>query len=150
MTPAVMDSGIVQPYMHVEEMAPWYPLPTDAELVAAKQTREQAIAEAEAEAARRDATFRRMSSGMYLVVVDGAEHVSFSNQALIAPEMYPNIRMDNARALAITQSYVLAFFDRYLRNAPSTLLDQDPPPYPEVTVEVYRPGTPKRVLRNPR
>ena len=38
LTPAVMEKGIRQPYMHIEEIAPWEALPTIDELAATKQT----------------------------------------------------------------------------------------------------------------
>ncbi|HEX2077671.1 MAG TPA: hypothetical protein VHG08_08175 [Longimicrobium sp.] len=147
LTPAVMDSGIAQPYLHVEELVPWQPAPTDSELVAAGQTREQAIAEAAADSLRREATFRRMGPGAVLVTVRGARHASFSDQPLIAPERYRDIAIDARRALQITRAYLLAFFDLHLRNRPPSLLGPIPPPYPEVTVEFYDPAGPTRVLR---
>lgn len=147
LTPAVMDSGIAQPYLHVEELAPWLPPPSDSALVALRQTREEATAEAAADSARREATFRRMGPGAVLVTVRGGAHASFSDQPLIAPERYRDIAIDARRALQITRAYLLAFFDLHLRNRPPGLLAPAPPPYPEVTVEVYDPAGPTRVLR---
>ena len=140
LTPAVMEKGIRQPYMHIEEIAPWEPSPTDAELAAAKQTRAQARAEAQAAAQEREMTFSKMSSGVYLVVVKGAKHMSFSDAPLIAPERYRDIAIDGARAITITNAYVLAFFDRYLQGRRQPLLKGIAPTFPEVTLEVYRPS----------
>jgi predicted dienelactone hydrolase len=139
LTPAVMENGIRQPYMHIEEIAPWEPPPTDEELAQAKQTREQAIIEARAAEQKRETTFGKMSSGMYLVVVKGAEHGSFSDGPLIAPERH-NTAIAPARALTITNAYVLAFFDRYLQGRQQTLLKGVAPMFPEVTLEIYPPG----------
>jgi predicted dienelactone hydrolase len=140
LTPAVMEKGIRQPYMHIEEIAPWEPAPTDEELAKAKQTREQARAQALAQEQEREATFRRMSSGAYLVVVKGAKHVSFSDIAYIAPERYRDIEIKAERALTITNAYVLAFFDHYLKARRQPLLEGAAPNFPEVTLEVYSPG----------
>jgi predicted dienelactone hydrolase len=139
LTPAVMEKGIRQPYMHIEEIAPWEPPPTDEELAQAKQTREQAIEEAREAEEKRETTFGKMSSGMYLVVVKGAEHGMFSDAHLIAPERY-NTAIAPARALTITNAYVLAFFDRYLQGRQQTLLKGVTPMFPEVTLEIYPPG----------
>lgn len=139
LTPAVMQTGIRQPYMHIEEMAPWEPPPTDEELAKAKQTREEAIKEAQAAKQERETTFRKMSSGVYLVVVKGAKHNSFSDAPLVAPERYRDIAIDAARAITITNAYVLAFFERHLRGRPQPLLKGSSPQFPEVTLEIYRP-----------
>src|SRR4030095_9263234 len=114
LTPDVMEEGIWQPYMHIEELAPWLPPPTDEELARANQTREEANKQAREAEQQREKTFSRMSSGVYLVTVTGAMHNSFSDMPFIAPERYSNIKIDAERALTITNAYLLAFFDRYL------------------------------------
>lgn len=146
LTPQVMDSGIAQPYMHVEEIAPWDPPPSDSELVVAKQTRAQADEEIRNMREAREATFSRMTAGALLVVVAGAKHVSFTDQPLIAPELYRDINIDARRALEITNTYLLAFFTQYLKDVDQPLLRRVPP-YEEVTIERYVPGRPKQVLR---
>jgi predicted dienelactone hydrolase len=144
LTPAVMEKGIRQPYMHIEEIVPWKPPATDQELAASNQTREQATKEAQAMKQQREKTFSKMSSGVYLVTVKGAMHNSFSDMPFIAPERYSNIEINAERALMITNAYILAFFDRYLRGRRQSLLsDPAPVSFPEVTLKVYRPRTPK-------
>jgi dienelactone hydrolase len=139
LTPAVMEKGIRQPYMHIEELAPWLPPPTDEELAAAKQTRDEANKEAQAAEHQREKTFSKMSSGVYLVTVKGAMHNSFSDMPFISPARYSNIEINAARAITITNAYVLAFFDRYLRGRRHALLEGNAPIFPEVTLQVYRP-----------
>ncbi len=138
LTPAVMERGIRQPYMHIEELAPWLPAPTDEQLAASKQTREQAEKDAEAMEQQRDKTFSKMSAGVYLVTVKGAMHNSFSDMPFISPERYSNIQINAARALTITSAYLLAFFDHYLRGRPQRLLKASDRMFPEVTLKVYR------------
>ena len=134
-----MENGIRQPYMHIEELAPWEPPPTDQALTASKQTREQAAKEAQAMEQQRETTFSKMSSDVYLVTVKGAMHNSFSDMPFIAPERYSNIEINAGRALTITNAYLLAFFDRYLRGRKQLLLnDSAPLSFPEVTLKVYR------------
>ena len=138
LTPAVMANGIRQPYMHIEELAPWLPPPTEEELTTANQTREEANKEAREAVQQREKTFSKMSSGMYLVTVKGAMHNSFSDMPFIAPERYGNIELNAERALAITNAYILAFFDRYLRGRRQSLLKASDPMFTEVTLKVYR------------
>lgn len=136
LTNAVMQRGIAQPYMHIQEQYPWQPAPTDAELAAAHQTRAQAdqeIAAAEHEWAE---LFGRMRGGATVVNIAGGVHASFSDGPLVAPDHHPGIRLDAARGLAITNAYILAFFDAYLRGRPSPLLT-GATPYPEVTLRRY-------------
>jgi len=139
LTPAVMERGIRQPYMHIEELAPWLPPATDEELRAANQTREEADRQVREAMERREKTFSKMSSGMYLVTVKGAMHNSFSDMPFIAPERYSNIQIDATRALAITNAYLLAFFDRYLRGRRQPLLEGNTRLFPEVTLQFYPP-----------
>jgi len=80
-----------------------------------------------------------MSSGVYLVTVKGAVHNSFSDMPLITPERFSNVKIDGARALTITNAYILAFFDRYLRGRPQRLLEGNPPQFPEVTLQIDDP-----------
>jgi dienelactone hydrolase len=141
LTPAVMENGIRQPYMHIEELAPWLPLPTDEELTKAHQTREEANKEAREAEQRREKTFSKMSSGVYLVTVKGAMHNSFSDMPFIAPERYSNIEINAERALTITNAYILAFFDRHLQGRQQSLLKASDPMFPEVTLKVYRTKT---------
>jgi hypothetical protein len=68
--------------MHIEELGPWLPPPTDEELAKANQTREEANKEAQEAEHQREKTFSKMSSGMYLVTVTGAMHNSFSDMPL--------------------------------------------------------------------
>jgi dienelactone hydrolase len=139
LTPAVMEKGIRQPYMHIEELAPWLPPPTDEELRTASQTREEANKEAREAEQQREKTFSKMSSGVYLVTVKGAMHNSFSDMPFIAPERYSNIEINAERALTITNAYILAFFDRYLRGRQQPLLKGNTPLFPEVSLQIYRP-----------
>jgi Platelet-activating factor acetylhydrolase, isoform II len=137
LTPAVMEKGIRQTYMHIEEIAPWLQSPpTDEELKAANQTREEANKQAQQQ---REKIFSKMPAGVYLVTVKGAMHNSFSDMPFIAPERYSNIEINAERALTITNAYLLAFFDRYLGGRPQPLLKGNAPMFPEVTLKIYRP-----------
>ena len=125
--------------MHIEEIAPWLPPPTDEQLKQGNQTREEANKQAREAEQQREKTFSKMSSGVYLVTVKGAMHNSFSDMPFIASERYSNIQINAERALTITNAYILAFFDRYLRGRPQSLLKGNAPMFPEVTLKIYRP-----------
>jgi hypothetical protein len=146
MTPAVMDSGITQPFMMVEEIAPWDPPAADSQL-SANWTRAQADSQLTADSTRRERTFEHMGSDAYLVVSPGAVHNSFSDFGIIVPERFPLARQDFRRTIDVTNAYLIAFFDTYLRGRPSPLLRGKSPRYPEVWLTVYRPGARKQVFR---
>lgn len=136
LTEAVMRQGIRQPYMHIQEIAPWLPPPTDQELREAGQTRAEADGEAIEAEREWNATFGRMTGGAWVVTMAGAAHMSFSDAPYIARDKYPQIAIAPARALAIANAYLLGFFDRQLRAGPGALL-AGPAPFPEVEVRAF-------------
>ena len=77
----------------------------------------------------------------YKVTVRGARHFNFSDSAvLFSPIMKVSGMLgsiEGARGLRITNDYVRAFFDKYLNNADSPLLDGAPVEYPEVGFESH-------------
>ncbi|MGH9956350.1 MAG: alpha/beta hydrolase family protein, partial [Pyrinomonadaceae bacterium] len=140
LTPALMEKGIRQPYMHIEEIEPWEPPATNEELARVNMTRAEEVRAVQEAKRRRETLFSKMPSGVYLVTVKGAAHNSFSDMPFIAPERWSNIEINAARALTITNTYLVAFFDRYLKGRPQSLLKASDPMFPEVTVKVYRQG----------
>ncbi len=68
------------------------------------------------------------------LVVSGAEHVSFTDTALLVEQLgiYRNPVLPGARAVEITRSHVAAFFDLHLRHRSQPLLDKPSTRYPEV------------------
>ena len=140
MTPAVMDSGITQPFMLIEEIEPWNPPPTDSALLAAGMTRAQADSQRSAASARFENAFAHMRGGAYVVISPGAVHLSFSDLGLIVPKRYPLARQDFRRTVDITRAYIGAFFDTYLRQRPSPLLRGKSSEFPEAWITIYQPG----------
>ncbi|HTG83692.1 MAG TPA: hypothetical protein VL853_02735, partial [Gemmatimonadales bacterium] len=55
-------------------------------------------------------------------------------------------RQDFRRTIEITNAYLLAFFDKYLRGQVAPLLEARSSAYPEVRLTVYPPGAEKRVF----
>ena len=61
------------------------------------------------------------SAGTYRVVVPGAQHGEFGDGPSFEPRLFP--WQDGARdTLVVTRGFAAAFFDRYLRGAPATVL----------------------------
>jgi hypothetical protein len=76
---------------------------------------------------------------VYQIVIAGVGHLNFSDLAVL---FSPGARLlgalgpiDGRRGLAISTEYLRAFFDRYLKNADSPLLNGPAPDYPEVSLE---------------
>ncbi|MEU4247096.1 alpha/beta hydrolase [Amycolatopsis sp. NPDC026612] len=69
------------------------------------------------------------------LMVSGTVHSSFTDLGVLAGQLGVDIgdSIDPYRALAITRTYVSAFFDLNLRCRPQPLLSTPSPAYPEVT-----------------
>jgi dienelactone hydrolase len=69
------------------------------------------------------------------LMVTGTQHASFTDVGVLAGELGIDFgaSIDGNRALAITRTYVRAFFDLNLRCQPQPLLTRPSPNYPEVT-----------------
>lgn len=83
-------------------------------------------------------TFTRLADAGYLVQITGTFHSNFTD----LPRWSPLLRwlgvsgpIDAQRAHHIINAYTLAFFDRHLRNLPTSLLDAPSAPFPEVSIE---------------
>ena len=86
------------------------------------------------------AVFGAMSKDGYLVLIPGMYHTDMTDFPLIMPPPLGNLLGANGpadwrRTHAIINAYSLAFFDRYLKGTPSTLLDGPVPGFPEVEFE---------------
>jgi predicted dienelactone hydrolase len=76
-------------------------------------------------------------NGGYVVTIRGIKHMSFTDYYSWSPALrwMDGIKLPPKQAQRITNSYVLAFFDKYLNRKSSTLLDEPMTPFNEVTVE---------------
>jgi hypothetical protein len=80
------------------------------------------------------------AGGIFDLSVKGARHFNFSDLPLRQlPAVRPLFRaagligsIDPARGEEVASAYLVAFFDRYLKNQDSGLLDGPSPAYPEV------------------
>jgi predicted dienelactone hydrolase len=79
-----------------------------------------------------DSVFRAASTGpVYDVSIARTSHGNFSDLTLFFPR--DTTALDPRRAHEIITAYTVAFFDRYLRNRPSPLLEGPAPGFNEVT-----------------
>jgi predicted dienelactone hydrolase len=89
------------------------------------------------------ATYDRLKGDRYIVLVPGMFHQNFSDFPLGVPSPLGRWLgligpIDAVRGQAITNAYALAFFGRYLKGEPATLLDGPAPQYPEVQFDSRR------------
>lgn len=83
------------------------------------------------------ALFEAIPSGSYRVIIDGADHESFNDGAVLRPSLLPfSNRADHI--LALVRRYTLAFFDLTLRSKSSPLLAESMQ-VDQVLLEVYPP-----------
>jgi hypothetical protein len=68
----------------------------------------------------------------YVLVVKGFEHGSFGDFVAYGPGLGS---IDGERSVEIVRTFLLDFFDKYLRGEPSELLDGSSDDYPEVAIE---------------
>lgn len=117
----VVETGLDQPFMFV-----WSePDQTDA-------SQQQATRDVQA-------IYARLNHGGYQLTIKGTRHFNFSDYALM---FSPVLKMqgglgaiDGQRGLTITEAYVRAFFDKYLKHVNVPLLTGSENPYPEVKLE---------------
>ncbi|MEU7747187.1 alpha/beta hydrolase [Nonomuraea sp. NPDC049158] len=81
-----------------------------------------------------DGVWQNLTGWKRWLVVAGAEHVSFTDIAVLGEQIgiYRNTDLPPARSMGITRTYVAAFFDLHLRAKPQPLLNERSPRFPEV------------------
>ncbi len=74
---------------------------------------------------------------LHLVSIEGTTHQNLSDLSIWGPMFRMSMlgSIDGERALEIQNRYVLAFFDKYLRDIDSQLLTGTSPEYPEVEIK---------------
>jgi len=88
------------------------------------------------------AVYESLPGDGYYVQVPGAFHVDMTDAPLLSPlasQLGLGGPIGAERAHRIVNAYSVAFFDRYLKGQPATLLDGPAEEYPEVLFETRRP-----------
>ena len=131
---SMTNSGqIKQPLMW---MASDYSQVTDSQLQQVQLTRREFDAKMQQRNQERERFVQRLSQG-YVLVLKGSTHSTYiTDEALIGP-MVPGLgdplaTIDGTRAVTVINAYVAAFFDTYLKQLHSNVLNGDSPRYPEV------------------
>ncbi len=132
----VMRAGLDQPFMYVRAEGK----PSRSQSFVAKLTR--LISQSGNTAAEKaiSSVYQRSSNG-YQVTIQGSGHFSFTDSALLfspIPRLVGEFGViEGRRGLEITNSYIRAFFDRYLNNTTSPLIEGASPEFPEVVMQTH-------------
>jgi predicted dienelactone hydrolase len=93
--------------------------------------------------ARLDALYQGVNAPAFHLKLAGVLHIDFGDypllSALSAPLVYERGTLNGQRTLHVVDAYILAFFNQYLKNQPSPLLNGPSPDYPEVQFESHSP-----------
>ncbi|MFE1350111.1 alpha/beta hydrolase family protein [Streptomyces sp. NPDC058757] len=80
-----------------------------------------------------DTTWAALGGERRWLTADGAEHLDFSDAPVLLGHFgIPGGALPAERAIALTRTYVAAFFDEHLRGEDQPLLDGPDPAYPEM------------------
>ena len=138
-TAAVVREGLQQPLMIMGR---------DADVIRQERAKAGGWPEPEIAHTLHDerALFERNRGDAYYVTMNGMYHVNWTD----APILTPVIRwiglagpIDPYRGFAEANAYTVAFFDRYLKDQPSPLLDAGASTSPDVRLEVRRASQPE-------
>lgn len=132
--PDANDNGPQQPFMLLTRQLGE---PSDKDLEKMETTREQFRARRETVVSE---PFARLKAPGYRLVLNGAKHNSFSNDAMMEAALLKPKDLDAQRRYAqIVRAYLLAFFDRHLCGKTVPLLDAASPAYPEIEFRSWKP-----------
>jgi predicted dienelactone hydrolase len=130
-------SRITQPFMW---MASDYSQVTDSQLQQIHMTRDEFNAKMQQRNGQRDAFVASLKQG-YLFLLKGSTHSTYiTDEALLGP-VVPGMKDDLAtiggvRAVNVINMYVSAFFDMFLKQQQTNLLNGNSLNYPEVALKV--------------
>jgi len=126
-------SQIKQPLMW---MASDYSQVTDSQLQQVQLTRREFNAKMQQRSKERETFIQSLKQG-YMFVLKGSTHSTYiTDEALIGPLVPglgdPLATIDGVRAVTVINAYVEAFFNTYLKQQQTNLLNGNSPQYPEV------------------
>ncbi|MFD8012650.1 alpha/beta hydrolase family protein [Streptomyces sp. NPDC058955] len=80
-----------------------------------------------------DSTWKGLSGDRYWLTFDRADHLGFTDAPVLLRHLgLPHGDLAAERAVALTRTYIAAFFDEHLRDREQPLLDGPDPAHPEV------------------
>jgi hypothetical protein len=124
------DGGFDAPYMTITKAF----APDDAQLAAWGFTREQWQANLDA---HYETYFGSVRSISYRIVLDGAQHNSFSDDPFVFSTLEHEPSDVHARHIELVRRYALAFFRQHLLGVPEPILDPDAVPEPDVSITTW-------------
>jgi predicted dienelactone hydrolase len=129
-------SSLRQPFMWIESSPT--PPPTDGVLALYKITRKEWEKEHEARLAAYERELRSCTGGSYRVAINipGSDHYSFTDWAMLEAGNRKDFDK-GVTALEPLQEYIVAFFDKYLKAAKSTVLDKQSTASAGVSLQKY-------------
>lgn len=119
-------------FMHIQD--PTLP-PSDETLAKWKVTREQNDRDMKRSQAELVNNLSKFKAGGYLVLVDGAQHLDFSDESYLLNK--PADAERRQKITKATREYTLAFFEKTLLGKSSPLLDPKTPTTPGIKLEVF-------------
>ena len=135
-----VDRNLEQPFMLMVKAQAAIPRATDEQLATWGLSRSQYEALMTKDAEQKKASYQKIKAPAYRVIIQGAQHTTFSDAPVLEGEDKGAKEIEPRRALRIISAYMLAFFNKFLKNEDSSLLDDLSTAYPEVTFERYGPA----------
>jgi predicted dienelactone hydrolase len=89
----------------------------------------------EPNARRNETVYELAENDTYYLIVKGSRHYDFTDFSMISPVMHwlgVSGSINPRQMEEIMNTYVLSFFDQYLKGSPASLLQTQSSPYPEV------------------
>jgi len=127
--------GISQPFMAMSDDTP---VPTAQDLVSGDMV--QRLTARLNQADYNQLRANMMIRGGYYLVLTGSNHQSFIDVSQRSiKQQFISLLPGSRRFPEIINAYVVAFFNRYLRDGPADLIDRMPSPYEEVRLEFAKP-----------
>jgi len=88
--------------------------------------------------------FEQAKADAYLLVISGTRHLDFSDMTLYGKYSIPRLTgmlgtLDGERSFRIQADYIMAFFNHYLKNQPTQLLNGPVDAYTEVEIRISKP-----------
>ena len=117
--------GVRGPYLMLNSIYPW-PGPADLHASTPAVRYEARLTAHDLKGQEKQAA----KNDSYSLFIGGASHSDFSDDLFLSPKrIFYSTSQEKLRIYTTVESYILSFFDRYLKHAPGTILATPPPDY---------------------